>query len=175
MSAAKVEQAIDYWVDRYDPYAVRAHWSSRARGRHVDVEPVLDGSGLSTVEAVLFDHDAAALDKRLDAMARAVCDGDPRTLDQRRADALGALAHGGPIDWPAQCGGTRLCRCGCTHPSAVVINVIAEEKSLSDDTVGAAGWCQYPDHTDHAAAGDDDGRGGGVPGPDRAGAPPTRR
>src|SRR5699024_10889385 len=28
------------------------------------------------------------------AMARAVCDGDPRTIAQRRADALGALAAG---------------------------------------------------------------------------------
>ena len=91
LSAAKVEQAIDYWVDRYDPYALR-RMETRARGRHVDWT-FSDGRGASTIEAVLFDHDAATLDKRLDAMARAVCDADERTLDQRRADALGALAR----------------------------------------------------------------------------------
>src|SRR6476660_7841001 len=56
LSEAKVEQAIDYWVDRYDPYALR-RTESRAQGRGVEVsEP--DGSGVSTIEAVLFDHDA---------------------------------------------------------------------------------------------------------------------
>src|SRR6185312_9893701 len=48
---------IDYWVDRYDPLALR-RTESRARGRGVEVSPP-DGSGVSTVEAVLFDHDAA--------------------------------------------------------------------------------------------------------------------
>ncbi|HEV7852403.1 MAG TPA: hypothetical protein VGP27_13780 [Mycobacterium sp.] len=37
----------------------------RARGRHVD-RTWSDGNGSSTIEAVLFDHDAAALDSRLD-------------------------------------------------------------------------------------------------------------
>src|SRR5438105_8748641 len=86
MSAAKVETAIDYWVDRYDPYAVRRIEHS-ARGRHVDVVDEKNGSGVAYVEGQLFSHDAAALDKRLDAMARTVCDADPRTLEQRRADA----------------------------------------------------------------------------------------
>jgi hypothetical protein len=44
--------------------------------------------------------DAAVLDQRLDALAATVCDNDPRTKDQRRADATGrwrALRPG----WPA--------------------------------------------------------------------------
>jgi hypothetical protein len=93
LSIAKTEQAIDYWVDRYDPNALRRVELS-SRGRHVDVVDQ-DGSGLSWIDGKLFSHDAAALDQRLDAMARAVCDADPRTLEQRRADALGVLAHGG--------------------------------------------------------------------------------
>ena len=76
--------------------------------------------------------DAEALDQRLDAMAAAVCDHDPRTLDQRRSDALGAFGHGAD----------RLaCRCGnpdCpaadAQPSTVVVHVIAHEDSLADDT-----------------------------------------
>jgi hypothetical protein len=131
LSIAKTEQAIDYWVDRYDPHALRRVELS-AQGRHVDVIDQ-DGTGMSWIDGKLFSHDAAALDQRLDGMARAVCDADPRTLEQRRADALGALAHGGD----------RL-PCGCADPdcpaaengapSATVVHVIAEERSMADDT-----------------------------------------
>jgi Domain of unknown function (DUF222) len=131
LSVAKTEAAIDYWVDRYDPRGlVRTELS--ARGRHVDVKPTDSGSGLSWIEGTLFNHDAAALDKRLDAMARAVCDADPRTVEQRRADALGALAHGG--DRLACLCGAADCAAAEAGPSTVVVNVIAEEKSLADDT-----------------------------------------
>ncbi|WP_441964858.1 DUF222 domain-containing protein, partial [Mycolicibacterium houstonense] len=37
--------------------------------------------------------DAVALDQRLDALAATVCDQDPRTREQRRADAIGPLAR----------------------------------------------------------------------------------
>ena len=67
--------------------------------------------GASTIEAVLFDHDAATLDKRLDMMARGVCDADPRTLDQRRADAFGAFAAGAER-LACACGTSRLPRGG---------------------------------------------------------------
>ncbi len=92
LSQEKVEKAIDYWVQRHDEYALR-RTVSRARGRHADVSGP-DASGTRTLEAELLDHDGAALDKRLDAMARSVCDADPRTIDQRRSDALGAI---GPV------------------------------------------------------------------------------
>jgi hypothetical protein len=116
LSMAKTEQGIDYWVDRYDPNALR-RTELGARGRHVEVVADQKGSGLSWIDGTLFSHDAAALDQRLDAMARAVCDADPRTLEQRRADALGALAHGGDrlacgCGSPAVCCG-RYCRAQC--------------------------------------------------------------
>jgi hypothetical protein len=131
LSEVKVEQEIDYLVDRYDPYAVR-RTESRARGRRVDWT-WSDGAGCSTIEAVLFDHDAAALDRRLDAMARAVCDSDPRTLDQRRSDALGAIGHGADR---LACGCREAtCAAAGVQPNAVVINVIAEEQTLADDTL----------------------------------------
>src|SRR5258708_33854118 len=83
LSVAKVEAAIDYWVDRYDPHALRRA-ELGSQGRHVEVIDDRDGSGLSWIEGKLFSHDAAALDERLDEMARAVCPADPRTLEQRR-------------------------------------------------------------------------------------------
>jgi Domain of unknown function (DUF222) len=129
LSQAKVEQAIDDWVQRHDPLAVR-RMELHARGRHVNTHS--DGSGTATIEAVLFDHDAAAVDARLEAMARGVCDADPRTLEQRRADALGALGHG--VDYLVCLCGAEDCAAAGVQPNAVVINVIAEEASLSDDT-----------------------------------------
>ena len=131
LSIAKVEAAIDYWVDRYDPQALRRAEVS-ARDRHVDVRPQNDGTGLSWVEVRLFSHDADALDERLDSMARAVCDADPRTLEQRRADSLGTLGHGGD-KLGCACGALD-CSAADATPSAVVVHVIAEEGTLSDDT-----------------------------------------
>ena len=131
LSVEKTQHEIDYWVDRYDPAAVR-RGEERVRGRRVDVSPPDSGSGTADIEARLLATDAEALDQRLDTMAAAVCQGDPRTLEQRRADALGALGHG-----------TGRLECGCddpdcpatsAEPSAVIVHVITHEESLSDDT-----------------------------------------
>jgi Domain of unknown function (DUF222) len=144
LSAAKTEAAIDYWVDRYDPYAVvRAESSSR--GRHVEVKPSAGGSGLSQIEGWLFEHDAEALDKRLEAMAHAVCEGDPRTMEQRRSDALGVLGHGG--DRLGCLCGQPDCVAAEVAPSAVVVNVVAEEKSLADDTAVQLDGAERPGPT----------------------------
>ncbi len=132
LSVAKVEAAIDYWVDRYDPHALRRVELS-SQGRHVDVVADQKGTGMSWIDGKLFSHDAAALDQRLDAMARAVCEADPRTLEQRRADALGALAHGGDR-LACGCGDPSALRPIVLRPSATVVHVIAEERSLADDT-----------------------------------------
>ena len=123
LSEDKIEQAIDHWVDRYDPFALR-RMERRARSRCADVSAP-DGSGTSTVEAVLFDHDAATLDKRLEAMAATVCNDDPRTVDQRRGDALGAIAAG--ADRLACPCGNDDCPAAGTQPNAVVVHLIAEE------------------------------------------------
>src|SRR4051812_2742696 len=92
MSTATLEKTVDAFVAQVDPHAVH-RTETRARGRSVDVGED-DGSGMTTVFATLFTHDAKAVDTRVDALARTVCPADPRTKDQRRADAIGALAHG---------------------------------------------------------------------------------
>jgi hypothetical protein len=129
LSQATVEQNIDNWVEQHDRYAVR-RLELHARGRHVDKSS--DGGGTSTIEATLFEHDAAAVDARLDAMARGVCHNDPRTLDQRRADALGALGHG--VDNLACECGSDDCEAAGVQPNALVLNMIVDETTLTDDT-----------------------------------------
>jgi uncharacterized protein DUF222 len=77
----------------------------------------------------IFSTDAALLGQRLDAMARMVCEDDPRTLPQRRADALGALAAGS-TQLSCQCG-----RSDCPavvddgRASSIVVHLVAEQES----------------------------------------------
>lgn len=125
LSAYKLEKAVDAWVDRIDPGALH-QTRSRARDRDVEFGSRDDAGGTTSVRGRLYATDAALLDRRLIQMARGVCDDDPRTTGQRRADALGALAAGSD----------RLaCRCGAPdcpaadddgRASSVVIHVVTD-------------------------------------------------
>jgi hypothetical protein len=145
MSVAKAEAAIDGWVDRIDGDALR-RTQTRARGRHVDVVLAENGSGAAFVEGALLAHHGAALDKRLAAMARGVCDKDPRTVDQRRADAMGALADGA-VRLACECGDRQCPAAGVAANASVVVNVVVEQESLSDDTVVALDGPEEPGPT----------------------------
>jgi hypothetical protein len=128
LTRGRLAAMIDRIVVRADADAVR-----RRRERQVDREVWIghrDEGGMSEIHGTLFAPDAQALDKRLTALAGTVCEHDPRTQQQRRADALGALAAGAD----------RLgCRCGrpnCAagkRPAAasVVIHVIAEQATIN--------------------------------------------
>ncbi len=126
MSAKKMELAIDFWVDRADPEALR-RCQSRARSRCFEIGSE-GATGMASLWGTLFAHDAKALDERIHAIARTVCDADGRTLDQRRADAAGALANG--LDQLA-------CRCGsegCEPPKPsgrLVIHVVANAEDVA--------------------------------------------
>jgi Domain of unknown function (DUF222) len=130
MSVNKSAEAVDDVVDRYDPAALRRTRAS-VRGRDVVIDTADSGSGTAALWGSLFATDAAVLDRRLTQMAYDVCDDDPRTVAQRRADALGALAAGAD----------RLA-CGCENvdcpagvdanerAKSVVIHVVAEASAL---------------------------------------------
>lgn len=129
LSQYKLEQAIDTWVDKYDPGALRRTRAS-ARNREVVVGAQNHESGTAALWGRLFASDATLLDRRLNTMAQAVCDADPRTKGQRRSDALGALAAGSL---------QLACQCGCPDcPSAgpdaratsVVVHVLADADAL---------------------------------------------
>ena len=86
------ETLIDMLILRHDPWALhRTHSSSRRRG--VDIRHDTE-SGVSHLDADLPITDGTAFDQRLDRYAATVCDADPRTRDQRRLDAIGALGYG---------------------------------------------------------------------------------
>jgi hypothetical protein len=127
MTRGRLAGQIDKIVARADADAVRRRKKYQA-GREIWIDDLAEG-GISEIHGSLLTPDAHALDKRLDALAAAVCEHDPRNRAQRRADALGALAAGAD----------RLgCRCGrpdCPAgngpaPSPVVIHVIAEHATI---------------------------------------------
>ncbi|MEU0496499.1 DUF222 domain-containing protein [Mycobacterium sp. NPDC006124] len=127
MSVDKTEKTIDAYVAQVDPQAVR-RTETKARSRSVEISIDEDGSGMATLYATLFAHDAKALQARLRALAATVCPADPRTADQLRADAFGA---GGNDRMACLCG-TDDCPAAQNPPaSGVVVYVIASEDTIS--------------------------------------------
>ena len=132
MTRGRLAGHIDKIVAKADADAVRRR-NQRRTEREVWFAD-FEANGLSEIHGSLLSPQAQAVDKRLTALAATVCEHDPRSREQRRADALGALAAGA----------NRLgCQCGrgdCAagkRPAAtsVVIHLIAEQ--------GAAGSAGY--------------------------------
>ncbi|HME77680.1 MAG TPA: DUF222 domain-containing protein [Mycobacterium sp.] len=131
MSIHKTVQAIEAIVDRHDPGALR-RTRATARSREVVIDSADQQSGTAAIWGRLFATDATALDRRLMQMAHEVCDDDPRTIAQRRADALGALAAGaerlkcacGNANCPADAEGAE-------RSSGVVIHVVADASAVN--------------------------------------------
>ncbi|MDH6193672.1 hypothetical protein M2272_000293 [Mycobacterium frederiksbergense] len=91
LSVDKAEQAIDVWVEKFDPAAVR-RGRHGARSRDINFGDSDDPNGTVSIWGRLLATDGAILKKTLTEIAGSVCDADPRTMAQRRSDALGALA-----------------------------------------------------------------------------------
>ena len=108
LSQYKLEQAVDAAVQRHDPAAVR-RTRYTTRGRDFTIGDPNDATGTTSVWGRLSTHDAALLQAAVNALVHSVCDDDPRTQAQRRADAFGALAvHATAL--ACQCGNPRLPR-----------------------------------------------------------------
>jgi len=93
LSARKLEQAIDAIVDQVDPGALRRSRKATC-DRDVQFGSPSDEAGFTSMWARLYAPDAVVLKARVEQMARSVCEDDPRTLGERRSDALTAVAAG---------------------------------------------------------------------------------
>lgn len=130
MTRGRLGAAVDRVVAGADHDAVR-----RTREQQADREFSLwdSGNGLTEVFGRLVTTDAHGVDARLNALARSVCERDPRTVKQRRADALGALAAGADR-LKCRCG-QPTCPAGTTPvPSPVVIHVVANQSTVDGTT-----------------------------------------
>lgn len=127
LSTWRLSAQVDKIVTRIDIDAVRRR-KKRRQDRDISIGD--DCDGICEIRGQLASTDAHALDSRLTKLAATVCPHDPRTREQRRADAVGALAAGAD----------RLsCRCArpdCTAAdrkpaSPAVIHLIAEHATLT--------------------------------------------
>ena len=135
MTQGRLANAIDRIVAGVDRDALR-RVRENVKDREVSIWD--DESGLAGLNARLFATDAHSLDQRLDALAATVCDADPRTPAQRRADALGALAAGADR-LACRCGRQDCAAGGMVSARNVVIHVVAEQSS-TDGTGTAPGY-----------------------------------
>jgi hypothetical protein len=128
LSVAKTEAAIDALVEEHDPGALRRSRES-ASGRTMEFGSPSDVVGTTSMWARLHAPDAALIEHSVEELARSVCEADPRSINERRADALkAAVTHTALV-----------CGCGqsdCPGPAHdkpaknAVVYVIADEKSV---------------------------------------------
>jgi hypothetical protein len=135
LSKKKLADKIDWCITEVDLVA-KKEATTADEDRHIEIGP--DRRGTAEVYGTVRAADALALDARLSTLADTVCRQDPRTKDQRRADATGPLAAG--ADRLACLCGRDDCPAGSTEPadSDVQINVLAEQATLDgqSDTPG---------------------------------------
>lgn len=124
-STRRVRTAVDAAVRRLDPDAVRERERAEDR-RRFTVRARSDGT--AKVDGVLTAKAGAVVDRRITELATSVCRHDPRSIDQRRADAFEAMADGTGL----------ACRCerpDCpavpvTPTTGVVLHVLADGRAL---------------------------------------------
>ncbi|WP_328855922.1 HNH endonuclease [Williamsia herbipolensis] len=99
-SASRIRDMVDRSVYRVDPDAVRARRKAAVDARGFWTERLDDG--MARVEATSTAEKAIQISRRVDALARAVCGNDGRTLAARKSDAHFCLVMG--VAWECQCG-----------------------------------------------------------------------
>jgi hypothetical protein len=126
LTRGRLAAEVDRVVANVDRDAVRRA-KEAIRDRFVDV--VIDEKGIAFVTGTVPATAGRALDLRLDELAKTVCDADPRSREQRRADALGALTAGADR-LVCGCGSTACDKAARASKSNVVIHVVAEQTSV---------------------------------------------
>ncbi len=97
----RLRQTARRWVARLDPDGERERREEREHDRDVRIRAVQDG--MAVFDGLLPAVGAQTVANRLRELCGQVCAEDPRTMPQRRADALVALADGSQRLWCA-CG-----------------------------------------------------------------------
>lgn len=124
----RLRNYVDTCIAAWDREAVR-----RSRERHLDryVKVGSAEDGLAYIDAQVSAVASQAVDRRLNQLADTVCAADPRTRDQRRADAMMAMAAGAERLY-----------CSCGRPDCpalraaaaatpVVIHVVADRSAVA--------------------------------------------
>ncbi len=132
LSEDKLRDAVDVQVTRYDPDALR-RTRIAVRGRDFTVGACEDDAETTSVWGRLLATDAAVGQQRITAMVNAVCAGDPRSIGERRSDAVGAMFNGNDT-LACRCGSPACPTAGAKPKSNVVIRVIADQAAIDAAT-----------------------------------------
>ncbi|WP_169815612.1 DUF222 domain-containing protein [Nocardia inohanensis] len=97
----RLRQTAGRWVIRFDPEGEQRRREEREQDRDVRIRAIQEG--MAVFDGMLPAAGAQTVAMRLREMSLEVCSEDPRTMPQRRADALVALADGS---------GRLTCACG---------------------------------------------------------------
>jgi hypothetical protein len=133
-SRQRIINAIDAQVLATDPDAARQRRREDDEERPIGIAAMLNG--MAELYGTVNATHATAFDRRLSELARGVWRDDPRTMDQRRADALAALTQGRPLSCA---GGSADCPARVdieapTDGGQVIINVVASSDTLAGDS-----------------------------------------
>ncbi|CDQ44036.1 HNH endonuclease signature motif containing protein [Mycolicibacterium neoaurum] len=137
LSEAALTAAVDHWVHEFDPVAV-IRSKTAARDRYLEFGDRDDPDGVVSFWGRMRATDAKITDARADELADGVCDNDPRTKRERRADAIAAVMAGGPR-LTCLCGDPACARSGKDPRSgAVTIYVLTGQRPDTGEAAGPA-------------------------------------
>ncbi|BBU20666.1 HNH endonuclease signature motif containing protein [Mycobacterium xenopi] len=135
-SRQRIVNAVDAAVRVADPDAARERRRRAEDDRYIAT--IAGEHGMAEIHGTVAASAATAFDRRLSELAKQVCPDDPRTLDQRRADALAALTEGRRL---ACCCGKSFCpkKTASTEGrdmggAQVVVNVVASGQTVYGDS-----------------------------------------
>lgn len=127
LSDEKLIQKINAEIERHDPDAV-SRTKEKLKKRDVHIAAHDDPDVLTSVWGLLLPSDAAAYKARIAALLKGLCDNDPRSIGERRSDAVGAIGRGEDV-LPCRCG-SAACAESAPVKSNVVIHVIADQAAV---------------------------------------------
>jgi hypothetical protein len=127
LTRGRLAMRVDAIVLHVDRDAIR-RTNKEVKDRYLDVSASM--SGIAEVYGNVFASTALALDRRLNELAGTVCEADPRTEAQRRADALTAVIAGADR-MACTCGNSACVEMrGRMRNRNLVIHVVAERASI---------------------------------------------
>jgi uncharacterized protein DUF222 len=139
LSVRKTEQAIDTIVDQVDPGALRRSRKTSCQ-RDVTFGSPSDEAGFTSMWARLYAPDAVVLEQRVEQMVRGVCADDPRTLGERRSEALTAIGAG-KQELACECGNSDCpaTKREATPPAGAIVHIVAHADTVEQARADNAG------------------------------------
>ncbi|WP_102144118.1 HNH endonuclease signature motif containing protein [Mycobacterium hubeiense] len=146
LSQKKTEHAIDALIDQVDPGALR-QTRRLDRQRWLEFGTPDDEAGFESIYGRLYASDSALVERRVKELARTVCDDDPRTLKERLADSLAAMAVGADR-LPCGCGDEN-CPAGPSDAPErnIVLHLVADSTAVAAAATPPAAPAPEPDPT----------------------------